>query len=72
MSGTFGYELDINKMTPEEKELVSRQVAEYKRLYTLISDGDYYRLSNPFENKNYTAWQLVSPDKDLPSSMWYR
>lgn len=64
MSGTFGYELDINKMTPEEKELVSRQVAEYKRLYTLISDGDYYRLSNPFENKNYTAWQLVSPDKD--------
>lgn len=63
MSGTFGYELDINKMTPEEKDMVRLQVEEYKRLYPLLADGDYYRLSNPFENTNYTAWQFASPDQ---------
>ncbi|MGI5959164.1 MAG: alpha-galactosidase [Massiliimalia sp.] len=63
MSGTFGYELDINKMTPREKEIVKEQVETFKSLYDLISYGDYYRLSNPFEEKEYTAWMFVSEDK---------
>lgn len=63
MSGTFGYELDINKMTEEEKVMVKEQVATYKRNYDIVNYGDYYRLTNPYSTKRYVVWQFVSEDK---------
>ena len=63
MSGTFGYEMDLGKMTAEEKEEVKVQIETFKKYYDLISYGDYYRLSNPAQNHRYTAWQFVSEDK---------
>ena len=63
MHGTFGYEMDLSKCTPEEKDVIRRQVAEYKKYYWLIQDGDYYRLSDPFKNGPYTAWEHVSADR---------
>ena len=63
MHGTFGYEMDLSRCTPEEKELARRQVAQFKEYYDLIQDGDYYRLSDPFQNGPYTAWEHVAPDK---------
>ena len=63
MSGTFGYEMDLSKCTSEEKETVRRQTAFFKEHYELIQDGDYYRLSDPFRNGPYTAWEHVSPDR---------
>ncbi len=63
MSGTFGYELDINQMTEEEKEIVKEQTTTFKRYYDLISDGDYYRLTNPFDNHYYAAWEFVAQDQ---------
>ena len=63
MHGTFGYEMDLSRCTPEEKEIAKRQTARFKEYYGLIRDGDYYRLSDPFQNGPYTAWEHVSPDK---------
>lgn len=63
MHGTFGYEMDLSKCTSEEKETVRRQTAYFKEHYDLIQDGDYYRLSDPFRNSPYTAWEHVSHDK---------
>ena len=63
MHGTFGYEMDLSRCTPEEKETVRRQTAQFKELYWLIREGDYYRLSDPFRNGPYTAWEHVSPDR---------
>ncbi len=63
MSGTFGYEMDLNKCTPEEKETVRRQTEWFKEHYELIQNGDYYRLTDPFQNGPYTAWEQVSPNK---------
>ncbi|MCI8877755.1 MAG: alpha-galactosidase [Oscillospiraceae bacterium] len=63
MHGTFGYEMDLSRCTPEEKEVVRRQVARFKAHYDLIQDGDYYRLSDPFRDGPYTAWEHVSRDK---------
>ena len=63
MHGTFGYEMDLSRCTPEEKEIARRQVAQFKEHYDLIQDGDYYRLSDPFRNGPYTAWEHVSHDK---------
>ncbi len=62
MAGTFGYEMDLNHTTHEEKETIKRQVAFFKEHYALIQRGDYYRLSDPFHDP-FTAWQQVSPDR---------
>lgn len=39
------------------------QVERYKAHYDLIHYGDYYRLSSPFQDSTYTAWEQVSPDR---------
>lgn len=62
-AGTFGYELDLEHLTPEEKELAKTQILEYREKEHLIQTGDYYRLSNPFKNRDYVIWQFVSKDR---------
>jgi len=62
--GSFGYELDPNKFTDEEKRIVKRQVKEYHKYYDVIHFGDLYRLISPFENNHRAAWQFVSEDKN--------
>lgn len=62
MSGNFGYELDLTKFTPEEKELAKAQVANYKEIRSLVQQGNLYRLESPFEG-NDTAWMFVSDDQ---------
>ena len=61
MSGTFGYEMDLSRCTPEEREIIKQQTAIFKEHYDLIQQGDYYRLSDPF-TAPFTAWEQVSPD----------
>lgn len=63
MSGTFGYEMDLNKLTEEEKQQVQNQIERFHEYYELIQNGDYYRLDCGEENQYCTAWQFVSADK---------
>lgn len=63
MCGTFGYELDATHLSEEEQKLCKEQSDLFRKYYPLIFEGDYYRLSNPFEVGNMTAWQHVSKDK---------
>ncbi len=61
--GTYGLELDVNKMTDEEKTEIKRQVAEFKQHYELIQRGNYSRLISPYdENSLFVAWQTASED----------
>ena len=62
-AGTFGYELDLMKMSEEEKKTAREQILKYKEMEHLVQSGDYYRLVNPFENNNHVLWQFVSKDK---------
>ncbi len=62
MSGNFGYELDLTRLTDEEKQEVRDQVKQYKELRELIQFGDFYRLLSPFEG-DQTAWMFVSGDR---------
>ena len=64
MDGILGFELDSTRLSPEEKELCREQAKRYKAMEDLILTGDYYRLSNPYENRYYTAWQYVSKDRE--------
>ncbi|MBO5356663.1 MAG: alpha-galactosidase [Clostridia bacterium] len=61
--GTYGVELDINKMSDEEKTEIQRQILEFKKHYDLIQYGEYFRLKGPFdETKYYTVWEVAKED----------
>lgn len=63
MSGTFGYELDPRKLSEGERSQMRAQIDEFKRFYHLLQDGDYARLTNPFRDQEFTAWQHTAPDR---------
>ncbi len=60
--GPTGYELDTEKMTKEEAEAVSRQVATFKEMEHLILHGDLYRMDDPYSS-NYFGMSVVAKDK---------
>ncbi|MCR5007017.1 MAG: alpha-galactosidase [Oribacterium sp.] len=63
MSGTFGYELDITKLTEEERETVKEQIKTFNRYYSLIQKGDYYRITPESQREIYKAWEFAAADK---------
>lgn len=63
MSGTFGYELDIEKLCDDEKEEIKQQIVDFNKYYWLIQKGNYYRLTDEKTESYYTAWEFVSEDK---------
>ena len=69
--GTFGYELDLNRLTAEEQEEVKRQTAFMKKYRSVLQFGSFYRLESPFEG-NVTAWMSVSGDRKTAVVGWYR
>ena len=62
--GSFGYELDPDKLTEEEIAEIKEQVKEYHKYYNVIHYGELYRLITPFENEFKVAWEFVSEDKN--------
>ena len=62
MAGSFGYELDLNLLTEEEKEQVREQIKNYHRFEMLIRQGRYYRLTDVWQKKEYAAWEYCRPD----------
>ena len=64
MAGSFGYELDLNLLSDKEKEEVKEQIKTFKKYYPLTHEGEYYRLTNPFENQMYAAWEFVAQDQN--------
>lgn len=69
--GTFGYELDLNKLAAEEQEEVKEQIKFMKQYREVIQFGTFYRLNSPF-NGNVTSWMVVSEDKKTAIVGWYR
>ena len=64
MAGSFGYELDLNLLSEEEKEEVKQQIEDYKKYWNLIHNGTYYRLHNPLTNHEFAAWEFTSEDRN--------
>lgn len=71
MAGVFGYELDLADLTNEEKKMVKKQIAFYKKHRHLIQYGDFYRLESPYDS-NTVAWEFVNPDKSKALLFMYR
>lgn len=62
MAGTFGYELNPQKLSAEEREEIREQILTFKKYQKLIQTGRYYRLTDPFTDY-VAAWLLVSEDQ---------
>ena len=63
LAGTFGYELDVTKLTEEEKQTVREQIRMYHTYADLIREGDYYRIASWQENHRYDCWMAAAKDK---------
>lgn len=61
MAGVLGYELDLGRLSLEEKEIVKEQIRKYRTYSGLVQKGLYYRLTNPFEDST-AAWEFLSED----------
>ena len=61
MQGSFGYELDMEKLTEEERREVAAQIVEYKKMRDIVITGSFYRLISPVSSNEY-AFEQVSED----------
>lgn len=63
LSGTFGYELDITKLSDEELEMIPKQIALYHQYQDLICRGDYYRIASWQKNGFYDCYEVAAKDR---------
>jgi alpha-galactosidase len=71
MNGTFGYELDVTRLTDADKAQIPQQIQRWHQVSGLVRDGAQYRLGNPFaaggcaaqSQTGWDAWLYVSQDQ---------
>jgi alpha-galactosidase len=72
LSGAFGIDRDLSKMTDEERTITKRAVELYKtRLRDVLLNGDLYRLESPYDRPR-TALDYVSPDQSRAALFVYQ
>ena len=59
----FGYELDLTKLSAEERGMLAKQIVSYREIEELVLGGDTYRLARMKEDGMF-AMSLVSKEKD--------
>lgn len=70
LAGTFGYELDVTRISEEDRKMIPEQVALYHKYNDLVREGDYYRIASAAENHLYDCWQVVSGDRKESLVTW--
>jgi alpha-galactosidase len=63
MSACFGMDLDLTKLSDQDKAVCSGAIAAYKQIRDVITRGDLYRLEDPHDNYR-GALNFVSKDRD--------
>ncbi len=59
----FGFDIDLNQLTPDEKAFCKEAVKNYNRMKKTVLDGDMYHLVSPFES-DHSAVMYVNEDKN--------
>jgi len=63
MSGALGVDMDIRKLTPDERQSLASAVALYKKeIRDVVEQGDLYRLESPYDGPR-AALDYVSADR---------
>ena len=63
LAGTFGYELDITKISEEDRDAIKFQTKLYHKYHPLVREGDYYRIASYQQNHLYDCWEVVAKDR---------
>lgn len=63
-AGSFGYELDLNLISEAEKQAVKQQIMDYKKYWSLMHNGLYYRLSALEKETEFAAWLFVAENQE--------
>ncbi len=63
LAGTFGYELDITRISEADRAQIPEQTAMYHKYNELIREGDYDRIASWRENHFYDCWQVTDKEK---------
>ncbi|MBP3540748.1 MAG: alpha-galactosidase [Clostridia bacterium] len=81
MGGNFGFELDLNKLSPEDLACAKQAVDTVKKLRAVMQQGEYSRLIDPAKQNGRSAWQYthqnqvvvcIYQDYNVPNmSIWY-
>ena len=62
MSARFGMDLDLTKLSAQDKAICVGAIAAYKQIRDITTHGDLYRLEDPHNNYR-GAINFVSPDR---------
>ncbi|MCH6266107.1 alpha-galactosidase [Neobacillus citreus] len=71
MAANLGFELNVDKLSTEEKLAVQKGIQLYRKIQGLISFGDLYRLLSPFEGLE-TAWMYVADNQKQAAVFYYQ
>ncbi len=66
----LGYELDVTKLTDEERDEIADQIAAYKADRAWMAEADLRLLATP--NDNYVMWESVAPDRSRAMVMVFQ
>ena len=72
MSGRMGLEMQPKDMNEEDRAVVSKAIADYKKIRPIVQFGDLYRLQSPFDKKGVASLMYVSPEKDDAVFFWWK
>ena len=67
MQGMLGFEFNILNLSDEAKDIIKRQVEEYRKNYYNIYSGDLYRLISPYEGHDNSRDNI----RDGKSAFYY-
>ncbi|MBR6478034.1 MAG: alpha-galactosidase [Lachnospiraceae bacterium] len=59
LSGTFGYELDVTKLSKDDKAAIPKQVRAYHTFNDLIREGSYYRCASGMDGREFDCFQVT-------------
>ncbi|MFT3983015.1 MAG: alpha-galactosidase [Lachnospiraceae bacterium] len=62
LAGTFGYELDVTKISEADRSIIPKQVEMYHAYNEIVRTGDYYRIASYSENGLFDCWEVVRKD----------
>ena len=62
LSGNFGFELDLSRLSEEDTAAAKAAVALNRQIRPIVQQGEFTRLLSPFEG-TLTAWQFAKDGK---------
>lgn len=66
MQGNFGYEMDLSKLSTEEKQEIQAQIDQFKLIRSTVQLGKFYRLAVPVKD-NAKAWLFIDDQQVVVS-----